>query len=53
MELDRISGVNYSRISRIERGEGADEDTFTALCKALDLVFYPSLISQRRYAERF
>lgn len=43
-ELELETHVNYSRISRIERGDGGDEDTFAALCRALGLRFVPARI---------
>lgn len=45
-DLERLTGVHYSRISRIERGAGGDEDTVNALCRALGLRLVPARIEE-------
>lgn len=44
VDLAEQTGVDYTRISRIERGAGGDEDTIDALCRALGLRFVPARI---------
>lgn len=46
-DLEQKSGVNYSRVSRIERGDGASDDVWKRLAKALNLKYTPAKLERK------